>query len=620
MARYLLITCLVFSLIGVIGHAAPLDPHTTLLPIYWLPAEAKADGNMEKWRGIPPAVTPGQFKLNETDTLLTPSVDFAPTVYLGRKRNSDDLFFLLVVKDRCVFPAESAGWVFGDCMELYLDFGRWARTAADPNWWKDTNKWGNAPEMSQFGFLPQTPSEPQRIFRTPTTHDWQVDYASVPVRGGFIYEVRLDGASVLRDLKLKELPAQIGIDFLLRAVDYPVILDGGNWANHRGYVRLFGNWMTFYNPTVYGGVATAPREPQGDEIPAKTLDAIFAPLYSKNVMLKGLQYEVAAQEMSDENFAELLYWTVFQGQMLDADMVRGILERDSPRVREVCLQLMLDKSQDRVARKAAVELAYRHSDTATPLELVCANLLQKELGKGHGPELLRQLNSDDLTVAFTAASALAATGNRHDLAAFQQQFPALLSAMENDPTKKAHLGAVYAFMQPALESMQFRLNPPPLPKVTPLHTLEAKNTDLPRVFAEDNNTVYNGAGLLRTWPKGGPKELWRAEIGGGWIAVTEAGGHTFAVGGKTKCMPIASIPPPASCSGNRRLPRRTPAVAPPPRWRMARSASTSPFRAVSSALTVRTARSSGTRIKRTRWAPSPPRCCSVICCWCPATP
>ena len=220
--------------------------------------------------------------------------------------------------------------------------------------------------------------------------------------------------------------------------------------------------------------------------------------------------------------------------MIDAALVRALMASDSPRVREVCLQLMLDKSQDRAARKAAVELAYRHIDTASPLELVCANLLQKELGKGHGPELLRQLDHDDLTVAFTAASALAVTGTRRDLAAFQRQLPALLAALDKDPAKKSRVSPVYAFMQPELEKMLFRLTPPPLPKATPLRTLEAKNTDLPRVFAADNNTVYNGTGLLRAWPKGGPKELWRAEIGGGWMAVTEAGGRTFAAGVKDK--------------------------------------------------------------------------------------
>ena len=146
--------------------------------------------------------------------------------------------------------------------------------------------------MNQFGFLPQTPSEPQRIFRTSTTHDWTVDYTSVPVRGGFIYEVRVDGASVLRDLKLQDLPAQIGIDFLLRAVDYPVILDGANWANHRGYVRLFGNWMTFFNPTVYGGLATTPRDAQGDALPAQA----YAALYGESPSLPALRAAVAARQ------------------------------------------------------------------------------------------------------------------------------------------------------------------------------------------------------------------------------------------------------------------------------------------------------------------------------------
>ena len=532
MLRYLLLIVVLSLLAGVAAAAAPLDPHTTVLPVYWLPGDAKADGELAKWKGIPPAVTPEQFKLNETDTLLTPSDEFAPTVYFGRRRGSTDLFFLVVVKDRCVLPAESAGWVFGDCMELYLDFGRGARVAVNPAWWKDDNKWNNAPGMGQFGFLPQTPGAPGKVYRAANGHDWHIDYASMPVRGGFVYEVRVDGESVLRDLKLNALPAQIGVDFLLRAVDYPVILDGAGWANHRGFVRLFGNWMTFFNPTVYGGLATEAREPQGDALPAASLSS----LYGASPSLDTLRAALRAGRRGDD-LADLLYWTAFQGQMIDAALVRQLLANDSPRVREVCLQLMLDHDQEHAARKAAVELAYRHSASATPLELTAANLLQQELGKGHGTELLRQLSHEDLTVALTAASALAATGTRRELAAFQAQYQAMQAALAKNPAKKQRQAVLHAFMEPAVESLAFRVTPPPVPTPTPVRTLEKNNTDLPRVFAADNNTVYNGAGLLRAWPQDGPKELWRYEIGGGWVAVTEAGGRTYAIGLKDK--PIA---------------------------------------------------------------------------------
>jgi len=513
------LSCALFAM------TAPLDPHTTVLPTYWLPADAKADGNLAKWKGIPAVIQPEQFKLGESDTPLTPTADFAPSVYLGRKHNSPDLFVLVLVKDRCVMGTESAGWAFGDCLELYLDFGRGARAAANAEWWKDTNKWNNAPEMSQFGFLPQTPADPGKVFRGPNARHWQLDYASVPVRGGFVYEVRIDGASVLADLKLKELPAQIGLELLIRGIDYPVVLDGAGWANHHGYLRLFGNWMDAFNPSVYGGVSTASREPEGDALPAQTLSA----LYGDSPTLDTLRTALKAKKGGEE-IAELLYWTAFQGQVIDAPLVRQLMNSDTPRMREVCLQLMLDPAQDKAARKAAAELAYRHLATASPLELTCANLLHKALGKGHGPDLLYQISHKDLTVAITAADALRATGNKDDLAAFRKTCAEVLATIDKDPTRKSTAGAARAYLQPALDGMTLRLTPPPAPKATLQRTLEAKNTDLARVFAIDNNTVYNGAGLLRAWPPSGPKELWRAEIGSGLAAVTEAAGHTFAMG------------------------------------------------------------------------------------------
>jgi outer membrane protein assembly factor BamB len=39
--------------------------------------------------------------------------------------------------------------------------------------------------------------------------------------------------------------------------------------------------------------------------------------------------------------------------------------------------------------------------------------------------------------------------------------------------------------------------------------------------------VYEAKGLLRSWPPGGPKELWRVEVGWGKSAVVEAGGLAF---------------------------------------------------------------------------------------------
>jgi outer membrane protein assembly factor BamB len=48
-----------------------------------------------------------------------------------------------------------------------------------------------------------------------------------------------------------------------------------------------------------------------------------------------------------------------------------------------------------------------------------------------------------------------------------------------------------------------------------------------RLLPNDGNNVYPAKGLLRQWPAGGPKELWRTTIGDGKSAVIEAGGRAF---------------------------------------------------------------------------------------------
>ncbi len=56
---------------------------------------------------------------------------------------------------------------------------------------------------------------------------------------------------------------------------------------------------------------------------------------------------------------------------------------------------------------------------------------------------------------------------------------------------------------------------------------EAENTDLTRFLPNHGNSVFNAANLLRQWPPGGPKKLWRVEIGWGKTAVVEANGLAF---------------------------------------------------------------------------------------------
>jgi len=59
------------------------------------------------------------------------------------------------------------------------------------------------------------------------------------------------------------------------------------------------------------------------------------------------------------------------------------------------------------------------------------------------------------------------------------------------------------------------------------HAFEDQNMDLERFLPNHGNSVFNATGLLRKWPSGGPKELWRVEIGWGKTAVVEAGGRAF---------------------------------------------------------------------------------------------
>ena len=42
----------------------------------------------------------------------------------------------------------------------------------------------------------------------------------------------------------------------------------------------------------------------------------------------------------------------------------------------------------------------------------------------------------------------------------------------------------------------------------------AAENDYVRFLPNDGNNVYPATGLLRQWPAEGPKELWRATIGG----------------------------------------------------------------------------------------------------------
>ena len=96
-------------------------------------------------------------------------------------------------------------------------------------------------------------------------------------------------------------------------------------------------------------------------------------------------------------------------------------------------------------------------------------------------------------------------------------------------TKSCEQGEELTISTDTLTAQQAWDTLPPL-KATFSRTIEARNTDLNRFIPVDGNTVFNAAGLLRTWPKDGPRELWRLKTGPSIGATVESGGRAFATG------------------------------------------------------------------------------------------
>ncbi len=507
-----------FLTMAVLAFAVS-DPHTAVLPIYALPATAAADGDLGEWRGVP-AIGPDQFHYLGENKVIKYDDDFTPFFYAGRVVGKPDLYFLVVVKDRCVNSFESAGWINGDSMEIFLDFGRDKREASGAKWWEG-NKWNYAPEMTQYGFMPYTLNGSGKIFTSGISKKWKVDYTSVPVEGGVAYEVKVEGKSVLDSLKLAELPPVIGIDIHLTAVDYPVIRDGGGFSNSRGFMVLFSDWSAIVNPTTYGGLSTVALATPAGELPAKTLPA----LYTNNPSIKDIKDKWG--KIDEIKYADMLYWAASKGIKLDVATVRQCMNAKSPQLRETCLQILYNTPQKDELNKMAVAMAFANINQQTNRALIYADLITERIKiTGQGPALISQIANNDLNVAFAAAGALAKVGTKADLDLFTQAYNAKLTI------DKERANAIRLVMQPAIDMLSFRLSPPPSPKATAVNTVLPENSDLPRVMPADNNNVYNGKGLLRKWPVNGPEVSWQYEIGGGWGAVVEGNGKTFVMAKK----------------------------------------------------------------------------------------
>jgi len=533
---------------AVAGEA--LDPHKTTLPIYLLPETAAADGDLTEWGAVPP-VTSEKFKDMHTGEAITPSADFAPTLRCGRTEAGLDLYFLVVVRDTNTWAENTDGWLSGDFLELYLDFGRAKRREEDPDWYKESN-WQGTREMGQFGFQPRTLRTAPLVRHATNAANWKIDYASVPIAGGIAYELRLDVRSVLDDLKLAELPPYIGIDLGFADQDYPIYLKAGHFENRDGFYRLFGDGRNHIFPIKYGMLSTKPiSAPERPLAPLpKTLRELYGESPGEDAIREGMK------NLSGEELADLVRWAGLQGVKLNEKLVMQLPRPGDPRIMETCLAVAAYTDQDKALAPLVVAKAYQTIEPgvtaypdkknaesavyvtvkrATPQALIVANLLVEKHSLQHREELARLLMHDDMTVAFTAAGALAKVGRAADAAVIQEALDTVCTDLDENAgitREEAAIakGSYRVFFRDAIDALLTRTAPVPVARSAAQRQIRAENTDLPRHLPIDNNNVYNAAGLLRNWPAGGPKELWRAEVGAGIATVVEAGGRAFTAG------------------------------------------------------------------------------------------
>jgi outer membrane protein assembly factor BamB len=501
----------------------PLDPQTTLLPSYLLPDAAAVDGKLDEWRGIPASATGEQFKPAMKNETITASPNFAPTLRCGMKKGSPDLYFLVVVQDAQLYDEDSAQWMAGDYLELFLDFGRAARDLTSPGWQKEPKQLHTPPGMGQFGFRPRTLQVTPKTLSTAGSANWTAEATSVPVAGGIAYEIRLDSRTILADLKLPALPAYIGLDLGLMDQDYNIRLWTAGWTNDHGVYRLFGDGMDHAFPTKYGMLATRPQ-PAPAEAPAESLPKTFPALFGMAPTAADVQKAIGKLEPA--RLADLVTWAGMQGVVLPAATVKALMATGSPEVREKCLAVLNSTSQreDAVRAGAAAVYAPAVSPDESPYVLTLANLLTAQYALNYPVQLRALALHADLTVAFTAIRALAKVGVAEDLAFLE----GVVATVAADPARTPIIRAAYKFYcNMARETLAARTAPIVIPAATPIRTVQAANTDLERFIPADGNNVYNGKGLLRRWPASGPKELWRVKVGKGKSDVVEVQGRAF---------------------------------------------------------------------------------------------
>ena len=517
------------------------DPRTTVLPIYMLPDSAAADGTLAEWAGVPPVPAErfniGPFNSNP-DPAKRPAPDnFAPTLRCGMKAGSPDLYFLIVAQDSRRYTEPKAAWVEGDRVELFLDFGRQVRDEQQPDWWKDKdrNRFANPPGMGQFGLGPQTLAFAAEARLASGAAKWKYDYACVPVEGGTAYELQIDGQSVLDSLGVGALPERAGLELILDDQDNPLVLRTEGWSNG-GFQGGDSAWLFIRERMAHAftdqyGILSLRPQP-ADAAAAAPLPKTLPELFGIDPTAAEIEQSIAT--LPADRLADLVYWAGLSNVQFTPTLVKALMQVRSPLVLENCLAMLYYTAQPKEAAQAACESAYVATDAAlqSPNVALLANLVNEKYALGFVPEVTKLAADPDLTVAISATRALAKVGTAADIAPLEQAIAARIADLKGSATVPANqqvglVRAVEVFMQPSLEALKLRVEPIVIPTATPVVTVKAENTDLPRLMPLDNNHVYNAKGLLRAWPIDGPKELWRVEVGEGKAAVTEVGGRAF---------------------------------------------------------------------------------------------
>ena len=539
----MMVACMAAVLVaGGAARAAEQAPNvrTTVLPIYTLPENAAADGKLGEWAGIPP-VPAERFGIEPYNARSKPSQrpapeNFAPTLRCGMKPGSPDLYVLIVVQDSQRYTEQMQYWVEGDRVELFLDFGRQARDEQEPDWWKkrskeDRKRLANPAGMGQFGLGPQTLAFAAQARIGYDAAKWKYDYACVPVEGGTAYELRVDGQSVLDALGVKALPERVGLELYLSDQDYPSVLRTEGWSNVGDRAWLFSrnDWMAHAFTDGYGLLSLRAQPADAGATATASLPKTLTELFG--IDPTAAQVEQAIATLPADRLADLVYWAGLSGVEFSPKLVTALMQADAPLVRENCLAVLCYTKQPKDTAQAACAAAY--AGPQSPNVTLLASLVNEKYALGFVPEVTKLAADPDLNVAIAAARALAKVGTAADIAPLEQAIAARIAELKGSTTipERQRVGLVRAaevFMGPSLEALKLRTEPITIPTATPVVTVKVENTDLPRLMPLDNNNVYNAKGLSRAWPKDGPKELWRVEVGEGKAAVTEVGGRAFA--------------------------------------------------------------------------------------------